>query len=80
MNLVLQRHQVSGIGRVTVVQKRAIIKLNAAANFNSNLLPRAAEDSNAPPFCEWPRSCPWPKTEQEVQVPRSHGLGVRQLI
>jgi hypothetical protein len=78
MNLVLQGQHATGLGRVAVTPKRASIKMQAAANFSqsSSLLPRVpADDNNAPAFCNWPRSCPWPK-EQEIQVPRSGGLGV----
>jgi hypothetical protein len=78
MNIALQGQHSAGISRVTIVKKRSCVKMQAAANFSSSLLPRVppADDNNAAAFCNWPRSCPWPK-EQEIQIPRSTGLGVR---
>ena len=79
MNVTLQTQHACGLGHVAIVKKRAVqVKMLAAANFSqsASLLPRVpADDNNAPAFCNWPRSCPWPK-EQEIQVPRSGGLSV----
>lgn len=79
MNTVLQGQHAAGIGRVAIV-KRATIRMQAAANFSSSkFLPRmqADDSNNAPAFCNWPRSCPWPKEQETQQVLHSHGIGVR---
>lgn len=79
MNNVLQGQHAAGINRVAIV-KRANTTMQAAANFSvSKFLPRMQADNNnnAPAFCDWPRSCPWPKEQENQQVLHSHGIKVR---